>query len=32
MNLSSETAAVAATGAAAAGVELPTVHNSIKLS
>jgi len=32
MNLSSETAAVAATVAAAAGVVLPTVHNSTKLN
>ena len=32
MNLSFETAAVAATVAAAAGVVLPTVHNGIKLN
>jgi len=32
MNLSSETAAVAATVAAAAGVVLPAVHNSTKLN
>jgi hypothetical protein len=32
MNLSSETAAVVATVAAAAGVESPTVRNSTKLN